>query len=231
MQKEAMKLNEAFIKFMKTGLPFVTVKMAQTLDGRIALADGESKWISNELSRQHVHEMRSGVDAILTTSTTVQADNPNLGIWKAKGKDPLRVILDSKLSTAADAQVYRNKNVLVFTTNKSSVLKRKLFAKNGIRLVVFNGENLNLKMVLRELGKRQVTKVMVEAGSGLCTAFFKQKLVDKAYFFIAPKVIGAGIPVIGDLGITKLKKALRFSDIELQKFGDDILMSGYPVYS
>lgn len=227
LKSEAEKLNEAFIRFITSEYPFVILKIAATMDGKIASISGDSRWITNEKSRKEVHKLRSRVDAIITSSKTVMIDDPHLGVRRLFGKDPLRIIIDSHLITRPTSKVYRDINVLVVTGKLATPQKIKNFKKAGIEIYQFKSDHISLKSLLYKLHSRHISSVMVEAGTGLASAFLKQKLVDKLYYFIAPKILGDGLPSVNDLNIKTIRAALKLKNIEIKNFGDDIMFSGY----
>jgi diaminohydroxyphosphoribosylaminopyrimidine deaminase / 5-amino-6-(5-phosphoribosylamino)uracil reductase len=227
LEDEAKLLNRVFVKNKMQELPYLSIKLGTTLDGKIATHHGSSKYITNESSRKHVHFLRSRVDAVLTTSETVIKDNPHLGLRYVRGNEPLRVIIDSELRTDLSSLVYRNSNVLVVTTSKSSKLKRGLFLKKGVELMVYKRKRLVLKDVLHDLYKRGVSDLMTEAGSHLTTSLLKEGLVDTVTLFIAPKLLGNdGIPFFGDLGVKSLNSVLNLENVVFQQFDDNIMVSG-----
>lgn len=228
LAQEAEKLNEIFYNAMRKKSAFVTVKMAITLDGKIATESGDSRWISNEESRTEVHRMRSSIQAILTAAQTVMADDPHLGIRMVKGRDPLRIILDRKLITPLSAKVYRDTNVLVVTTQASDLNQKKAFQKAGIPLLEYPGDHVPLRQFLKDLFAKNIYSVMVEAGSGLFTSLLKEKLVNKVVIFMAPKMVGKGVFVLGDLGIKSMDKALQLRDSTFRQCGHDMMITGYP---
>lgn len=226
---EAEKLNEVFCKSVASPLPFVILKMASSLDGKIATIKGDSKWITNELSRKYVHTLRSSYDAILTSSTTVLRDNPHLGVRMVSGKDPLRVIIDRELKTSPDALVYRDSNVIVVTTKKASRQQQKKFQKANIRVKIYSSFP-SLRTILKDLKKeQQIISLMIETGSTLAASFIKAQLIDKYIFFIAPLLIGEeGKNAIGPLSIKKISSGLRLQHVHYQLFDDNVMIEGYP---
>ncbi len=167
------------------------------------------------------------MDALLTTSEAVLQDNPHLGVRLVKGKDPLRVVIDSQLRTEPNARVYRDKNVLVATTSKSSERRRKIFQAQGIELFIYKGSQVPLKRLLKDLYfKSNVFSVMVEAGSSLVTSLLRKDLADTLILFFAPIILGQGKVWFGDLVIRSLNPSLKLKDIEVQRFDDDIMISG-----
>lgn len=227
LKKQAKKLNEVFITSITSPYPFVTLKRASTLDGKIATVGFESKWITNEKSRRHVHLMRNRVDAVITSSNTVIADDPHLGVRYIRGRDPRRIILDRHMKTSIRSKVYRDSNVLLVTTNLSPLSKRKLFQNAGIPLMVYKSRDINLHKLMKDLRKLDIVNVLIEAGSKLSAEFLKAGLVDKVAFFIAPKILGSGLDSFEDLNIRRLKNALLLRHVETTRFDDDILVTGY----
>ncbi|MFA5830082.1 MAG: bifunctional diaminohydroxyphosphoribosylaminopyrimidine deaminase/5-amino-6-(5-phosphoribosylamino)uracil reductase RibD [Candidatus Gracilibacteria bacterium] len=225
LEQEARKLNEVFIHNVLHKSPFVISKMAITLDGKIATATGDSKWITGEESRKEVHRMRNWVDAIVTSAKTVLSDDSHLGVRMVKGKDPKRIIIDSRLETGLDAKVYRDQNVIV-ATNVAKGVKFEAFKQKGIEVLVYPGERIPLKNLLKDLYQKNIGKIMLEAGGGLFTAFLKERLIQKSYFFIAPRIIGGGIPFVNDLGINKMAKSIDLINLETKRFGPDVLIVG-----
>ncbi len=222
LQDEAKKLNEAYVYSIVNKMPFMILKAALSLDGMIAM-----KWITNELSRKKVHELRSEVDAIITSSNTVLADDAHLGVRMVKGRDPKRVILDSKLLTPLTAKVYRDKNVVVAATSDVLPARIAAFKKAKIPVLLYRGTKIPLRKMLKDLYAQGISSVMLEAGSKLMTAFLREKLVQKIYFFIAPKILGNGLPIgRSSYDRKKMVDALQFQKIEMLRFGNDILLIG-----
>jgi len=226
LEEDAKMLNFVFIKNISKALPLVSIKLGVSLDGKITTADGMSKYITNEQSRRRVHVMRSQVQGLLTTSETVLRDDPHLGVRYGKGKDPLRIILDSRLRTNIHSKIYRDKNVLVVTTMKSSIKQRKIFERAGVELLTYSGDKILLKKLLKYLYKRGIYHLMVEAGSTLVTSLFREGLADELILFIAPKILGQGFPWLRDLGVKNLKKIVKLTNVQLEKFAGDIMIRG-----
>jgi diaminohydroxyphosphoribosylaminopyrimidine deaminase/5-amino-6-(5-phosphoribosylamino)uracil reductase len=231
-EEEAKKLNEVYIKFITTGLPFVMLKVAQTLDGRIATKLGDSKWITEKDSRRFVHSLRASVDAVLVGAGTVKRDDPKLTIHDARGKDPIRIILDSSERIPRSLRIIKgNKNgkTVTATTNRkpNGKLKEKVEVWN---LKKSRDGKVDLKCLLKKAGENQITSLLVEGGSEVLTSFFKEKLVDKIYYFLSPKILGKGLDSFGDLGIKEISDSIVLRDFELQRFRNDLLVTGYPVW-
>lgn len=231
LEEECGRLNEAFIKRITTGRPFVILKVAASLDGKTATKNKESKWITSEASRLYVHMIRKRVDAIMTGIGTVLADDPILMPRAGKlKKTPLRVVVDSKLRVPASAQVV-GKNTLFVVTEKASGKRVDFLKTQGAEVEVFKprGERVDMALVMKHLGKRGINSVMVEAGPELSASLLMEGLVDKVLFFYAPKIIG-GVEapgIVGGAGIEKLSDAISLKDIKIKRFGADILVEGY----
>jgi diaminohydroxyphosphoribosylaminopyrimidine deaminase/5-amino-6-(5-phosphoribosylamino)uracil reductase len=214
MEEDARELNRPFIKFMEEKMPFVTVKAAQTLDGKIATRTGDSKWISNEESRRFAHKLRSESDAIIVGANTVIKDDPLLTsrIKGARAKQPLRVVLAGRKGIPGTS--------------------RLLHSKGGEVLVVAPGRKagrVNLKKLLKELAARGVMSVLIEGGGEVIASAFRERLVDKIYLFIAPKIAGgrdAKTSVEGD-GVARVKDSVNIRDIVLHGMCGDLLIEGY----
>jgi len=233
LEEEAKKLNEVYMKFITTGLPFVMLKVAQTLDGKIATKLGDSKWITEEDSRRFVHSLRSSVDAVLVGANTVKRDDPELTIHNAGGEDPMRIILDSSGSIPHSSKIIReNKNgkTIIATTNRRT--KEKFQEEVGVwNLKKGKDDRVDLAQLLKKAGENQITSLLVEGGSRVFTSFLKEKLVDKIYYFLSPKILGDGLGSFGDLGVRKIHESITFRDYEIKRFKNDLLVIGYPNWS
>lgn len=229
LSDEAEKLNEAYIKRMKTGRPFVILKTAMSADGKISTKTGDSKWISSEESRKMVHVLRSRCDAVVVGANTVVVDDPRLTSRIRGGRNPLRVVVDDKLKSPLNAKFFADDNAIVATTSKANAKKKKALEKKGVRVLVLGKEEVDLRKLVRALTRTGATSVLIEGGGTLNASALNQKIVDKIMFFIAPKIIGganAKTPVEGK-GIIRVEKALRIKDITATQVGCDILIEGY----
>lgn len=192
LRKECEALNPAFNKFMRTGLPYVTVKIAQSLDGRIADAAGRSRWISSPRSRLEGHRLRAEADAVLAGIGTVLADDPLLNVRGVKvPRQPWVVALDSSFRVPRKAKIFRNERVIVATTRRASVSAMKKFP-HGAKILVLpsEGGRVSLPALLAELGKLGVSHVLVEGGGTVAGSFISQGLADRFVCFVAPVLIG-----------------------------------------
>jgi len=236
LERECRKQNEAFLTFITQGRPFVILKTASTLDGKIATSTGDSKWITNERSRRYAHTLRSQVDAIMVGSGTALADDPRLTCRLKRGRrDPIRVIVDSRLSVPPTANVFQVDSkapTWVATTEEASAEKARRLEETGAKILRLPTENgrVAIEPLLRALAARDVTSALLEGGRALTTSFLRTRLVDKAYFFMAPKIIGGDQSVgsIGDLGVTRMNECLRFERVAIRRFGDDVMIESYP---
>lgn len=233
LQDELRKQNEVFFKWIEHKKPFIVLKAAMTLDGKIATATGQSKWITNETSRAYGYKLRDIYDGIMVGINTVIEDNPMLTARVDGGKNPIRIVVDSSLKIDINANVVQDKSAktIVATTDKADKDKiLKLQAQNVDVIVVDKDENdkVDIEKLLNILGQQNICSILVEGGATLSGSFVAKKLVDKVYFFIAPKIIGgkeAKTPVAGT-GILNLQEALALKDIQIEKLEEDILIIG-----
>jgi len=239
-EKEANKLNEYFNYFMKFKKPFVTLKMAQTADGYIAAPDGSSQWISGKLSRTFVHKWRSWNDAVLIGRNTALLDNPALTVRHVDGRQPYRIVLDGPGELPSDLNLftdqYENKTLRV-TSNRDLAVSSTDQMLQILSNTDFKGETLfvsenedghvDLDELLKKLGERNITSVLVEAGNMLASAMIKQNLVDKLELFIAPKLLGGGTGSLLGLGIDRMSEIIEMNNVHWQLVGDDMLLTAY----
>ncbi len=214
LEEEGRELNEAYVKYMTTGLPLVTIKFAQTLDGRIATVSGDSRWISSEEFRKLAHRLRTINDAILIGIDTVLADNPQLTVRLVKGRSPTRVILDSRLRTPLDAEIVRSRDaapVIIATTAQADMKKGAQLRELGIEVLEVQSDisgGIDLKGLLKALGERNISSLLVEGGAKVITSFLRQELADKFVVAIAPKILGKGTDAVGELDIVRISQSL-----------------------
>ncbi|MEE8398557.1 MAG: bifunctional diaminohydroxyphosphoribosylaminopyrimidine deaminase/5-amino-6-(5-phosphoribosylamino)uracil reductase RibD [Desulfobacterales bacterium] len=237
-ETRAKRLNEAYIKYVRTRRPFVTIKCAATLDGRIATRTGDSKWISGESSRRYVHQLRHSVDAILVGKGTLHKDDPSLttrlGDRDQPGLDPIRIILDEDLSISEKAKVLRldsDSDTVLVTGSGVSEDKKKRVEKAGVRVleIPLKDRWIDLDLLLDHLGKIAITSLLIEGGSHVFASALSAGLVDKVIFFYAPKILGGddGVPIFRGQGPASMADSLAVKDIRVQRFDDDIMIEGY----
>lgn len=233
LQDELRKQNEVFFKWIEHKKPFIVLKAAMTLDGKIATATGQSKWITNETSRAYGYKLRDIYDGIMVGINTVIEDNPMLTVRVDGGKNPIRIVVDSSLKIDINANVVQDKSAktIIATTDKANKDKiLKLQAQDVDVIVVDKDKNdkVDIEKLLDILGQQNICSILVEGGATLSGSFVAKKLVDKVYFFIAPKIIGgkeAKTPVAGT-GILNLQEALALKDIQIEKLEEDVLIIG-----
>ena len=234
LEAECKKLNEAFITSHTTGMPFVVLKLAETLDGKIATSQGSSQWITGESARREVHRLRSIYDAVIISEATIRADDALLTVRHCQGRNPLRVVLDRQLKAPLTAKIFGSEaETILFASSLSSGLpKVEQLRQIGVTVLFVNerDEKLDLSEVLLELHKRNILSVMVEGGSSLSASFILEKLVDKIYMFIAPKLFGGdGLSAFAPLGITLPAEAVNLQFEAPRFFGNDLLLEAYLV--
>lgn len=236
LEEESRKLNEIFIKYIRTKLPFCIVKTAMTLDGKIATSTGDSKWITNEESRKYVHLLRHRVSAIMVGIGTVLQDNPylNTRLEEGLGSDPIRIIVDTHARIPLEANVLDNKSssrTIIATTELASKEKLRKLEDKGAEIIItpLRNNQVDLNYLINALGERGIDSILLEGGSELNYSAIEAGIVDKVNIFIAPKFIGgreAKTPV-GGLGKELMKDAVLLSGIQIHKFGEDIMIEGY----
>lgn len=213
LEKEARELNEAYFTNIIHQRPYVTVKIAMSLNGKISGQQG--RYITSKESLRAVHRLRAENDAILVGSGTVLADDPHLGVRSVRGNAPLRVILDSLCATPLSSKIFRDSNVLVFTTDSADLEKIRQVKKSGAEIIVSH-KKMPLLQVLRELYARGISNLLVEGGQTLFTAFLKGNLADRVLFFIAPNIIAQGKYFVAE------SRDMDFTFVRVSKMGEDI---------
>jgi diaminohydroxyphosphoribosylaminopyrimidine deaminase/5-amino-6-(5-phosphoribosylamino)uracil reductase len=236
---EAAQVNEAFLKYIVSGIPFVTVKFASSLDGKIATCSGDSKWITGEMARKQVHHMRYVADAVMTGANTVIADDPLLTVRLSdKGgttrKQPLRIIVDGLGRTPPDARIFDQPGkTLVVVGSGLSPLQKSRLVEAGAELLELPSHDGMMELVglFKALGDRQITSVLVEAGGILLGSLFDSGLVDKVVAFLAPMIIGGeeARPAVAGKGFSRLANCAKLKQIKVEHLGEDLMVSGYVV--
>jgi diaminohydroxyphosphoribosylaminopyrimidine deaminase/5-amino-6-(5-phosphoribosylamino)uracil reductase len=237
LRDELEAMNEAFIKYTKKRMPFIVAKSAQSLDGKIALANGESQWITSEAARRFAKNMRDEFDAILVGINTVLKDNPRLN-GNRKNKKLKKVILDSTLKIPLRARLFSGvqpADCIIATTAKASDRKKAALCKLGVPVIVCpqRGGWVDLKWLFKELAKREITSILVEGGAHTIGSALRERLVDKMFIYIAPKIFGDQKALSSVVGIKAVHvgKAIQLKKAMYQNIGDDILVQGYMNYT
>ncbi len=232
--REAEKLNEKYLHFMRTGRPFVHLKLAASLDGKIATRTGDSRWITGAEARARAHELRHECDAILIGAGTALADDPLLTdrSGKKRRRPLVRVVLDETLSISPDSQVVRSARespVLIFAGD-SIPSKSDALESARVEVIRDSANGRDLLAILRELGRRSLQSVLVEGGANVAGNFLDAGLVDKVTFFIAPLIIGGSEApaAVGGKGAETLLDALELQDVAITRQGRDLEVTGYP---
>ena len=235
-EEQARKQNEAFIKYITTGRPFVIAKCAATLDGRIATRTGDSKWVTGEAARRFVHRLRHAVDAILVGINTVQKDDPSLTtrLNDGNGKDPVRIILDTHLSISPDARVLQQASTAdtILVAGKGLARSKKtVFEKAGVRVIEapLKHNQIDIAALMGQLGAMEISSLLIEGGSQVMASAFRAGIIDKVQFFYAPKILGGddGIPICSGPGAELMRRSIALKHITVQRFDDDVLIQGY----
>ena len=232
--EECDQLNEVFFKWVKTGMPFITLKYAQSIDGKIAATGGDSKWISSEPSLGFAHKLRGMHDAVMVGIGTILADDPQLTVRRVKGRSPLRVILDRELRIPQDSRILQDQDIApttIATTSKADSVKLSFLRKMDVDVLVIKEDEkgmIDLEVLFKKLGEMNVSSVLVEGGSGIATSLIKQNLVDKFIFVVAPKIMGKGIEAVGDLGIHSVSNSIKLTFRRTYRSGSDFIIEARP---
>ncbi len=235
LREDAEKLNESFIKYITTRLPFITVKIAQTLDGKIADYRSDSKWITNLDSRKEAHRLRAMHDAILIGANTIKTDNPELTVRLAKGKNPTRIVIDGKLSSPINSKIFssarkvRTMVLIAESCNKKKPRKIRLLKKLGVEIYSIKTKNNYIPplQILKLIAKLNITSVLVEGGAKIFSQLIEHKLADKVVIFVAPKIIGDGRNAVIFSKNKSIDKTINLKKITRREFRKDTVIEGY----
>jgi diaminohydroxyphosphoribosylaminopyrimidine deaminase / 5-amino-6-(5-phosphoribosylamino)uracil reductase len=234
LEQRCREINEAFFKYITTGMPFIVLKLATTLDGKIATFTGNSKWIGSETQRKYAHNLRNKVDAVVVGIETVIRDNPQLTVrlGKKSNHQPTPVVLDSRLRTPLDSNLLiLHKSPIIATTPVADPKRAKDLEKIGARVLFLDLEEngrIDVLNLVKKLGDMEITSVLVEGGSEVAASFLKKGIVDKIVFFYAPKIIGGeGVSMVGRLKISEVKNALSIRKIRIKTIGEEFIVEGY----
>jgi diaminohydroxyphosphoribosylaminopyrimidine deaminase/5-amino-6-(5-phosphoribosylamino)uracil reductase len=235
-EAQAKKLNEAFIKYVRSGRPFVMAKCAATLDGRIATRTGDSRWVTGEAARRFVHQLRHKVDAIMVGINTIRNDNPSLTTRLAglQSSDPARIILDTHLSISPDTRVLQQISdaPTILVAGPAAVGdKKRALEKTGAQVIQVSLKNnlIDMNALMKQLGAMELTSLLIEGGSRVLASAFNFAVVDKVFFFYAPKILGGddGVPICSGPGAELMNECIAVNDIAVHRFEDDVLIEGY----
>ncbi|MDI7258945.1 MAG: bifunctional diaminohydroxyphosphoribosylaminopyrimidine deaminase/5-amino-6-(5-phosphoribosylamino)uracil reductase RibD [Thermodesulfobacteriota bacterium] len=233
LEEECRRLNEAFCKYILKKEPFVMMKIASTLDGKIATQRGESKWITGEASRRFVHRLRDQVDGLLVGIGTILKDDPMLTARIRGGRDPYRIVLDSRLRIPEGARVVVTSpaKTIIATTELAPVERREALEKNGVRVLILDStqERVNLRSLLSKLGEMEMMSLLIEGGSEVNGSFLDQGLIDKIFLFLSPKLMGdcQSPGIFKGRGAATLEEACSLNRLSVKRIGEDILVEGY----
>jgi diaminohydroxyphosphoribosylaminopyrimidine deaminase/5-amino-6-(5-phosphoribosylamino)uracil reductase len=239
-EAEARRLNEFFITYVKTHKPFVILKCAATLDGQIATRTGDSKWVTGESARMRVHEIRQAVDAIMVGIGTVNHDDPSLTtrLEEGRGRDPIRVILDTRLSISPDARLLHqpsNADTIIVAGDNSEGAghqkRRRAIKETGATIlpVPLKQGKIDLEALMTKLGEMEITSLLIEGGAQVIASSFAAGIVDKVMLFYAPKLLGGsdGVPICSGEGAGLMKDCIMLQNAGMERFGEDFLIEGY----
>ena len=233
LEKECRRLNEAFCKYILRKEPFVVLKVAATLDGKIATRNGDSKWISGEASRRFVHKLRDQADGVLVGIGTVLRDDPLLTARTKEGRDPYRIVLDSRLKIPEGAKVFESSpsKVILATTGSAPRDKIERLEKRGVQVLIVDSREgrVNLRSCLCKLAEIGVMNLLVEGGSRVNGSFLDEGLIDKCFLFLSPRLIGdpQALGIFSGRGASSLEEAVVLKEVKTKRIGEDIIVEGY----
>jgi len=226
--REAAALNDVYLKFQTTGLPFVTAKVATSLDGKIATRTGQSKWITDAEARRRARLLRTEHQAVLVGINTLLSDNPHLGPRKAGSGEPWRIVLDSRLRIPCDCQAVKSGKCIVACTSQASAARKARLERAGVKVMTFKGKQVPLKALLKRLAREEIISLLVEGGGEVLGSFFDLRLVDRVDWFFSPVILGSAqsrVAVAG-LGAARLDQACWLRDASIEKVGNSWRVRG-----
>ncbi|MGN0144589.1 MAG: bifunctional diaminohydroxyphosphoribosylaminopyrimidine deaminase/5-amino-6-(5-phosphoribosylamino)uracil reductase RibD [Clostridium sp.] len=234
LEKECRNLNEVFIKYITTKIPFVVMKAGISIDGKIATYTGKSQWITSEQSRMDSHELRNRLYGIMVGINTVISDDPSLTYrGSKKGRDPVRIIVDSNLRIPLESRVVKNNEgkTIVASIKGADIKKKTELEKLGVKVIETESLNnrVDLKDLMKKLGQEKIDSILLEGGGTLNFSALEQKIVDKVRFYIAPKIIGGekSRSSIGGKGFPTLEECVHLTDVSYKQIGNEMMVEGY----
>lgn len=232
MKKEAMDLNRVFMKYITKEKPFLFLKCAITLDGKIAARTGSSKWITNEISREKVQRLRHRFMGIMVGANTLLMDNPRLTARVEGGRDPFRIVIDPKLVIPLDsnfAMIKDGKSIVVTSEKNRNSEKISILEKNGVRIAWLPGEEFKMNDILEKIGEFKIDSVLLEGGSYLISKAFEEEAIDGGEIFIAPKILGdqEGVPFIKGFSFDSIEEAFELKNVKFNQYGNNISVEFY----
>lgn len=232
LEDEADAINRPFFKFIRTRMPWVTLKAASTLDGKLATSTGDSRWVTGEQARARVHQLRDRVDAILVGANTVIRDDPKLTtrLPGGEGRDAVRVVVDSRLRVPATSRLFHLRSkarTIVATCESARSPKAMQLAASGVEVwtVKEKAGRVNLRVLLRRLARAGLLHILVEGGAEVFGTLLRERLADELWLFLAPRLVGrSGLSWVGELGIARMGRALELGPVEVERLGGDLLV-------
>lgn len=225
---EAAAINDVYLKFIATGVPFVTAKVATSLDGKIATRTGQSKWITDAEARRWARLLRAEHQAVLVGINTVLSDNPHLGPRKAGSAEPWRIVLDSRLRIPLECQVVKSGKCIVACTTQANAAKKARLERTGAKVMTFKGKRVPLNSLLGRLAEKEIISLLVEGGGEVLGSFFDRQLVDRVCWFLSPMILGSArsrVAVAG-VGAAQLNQACRLRNTSIERVGRSWLVRG-----
>lgn len=232
LEREARTLNRVFVTRMERRRPFVTVKVAQSLDGKIAASSGDSRWITGRAARRWAHRLRAESDAVLVGVQTVLKDNPRLTARAAgASRQPVRVVLDSSLRTPPRARLFSSPSpVWIAAGKRAPAARERALRRAGAEVIRLPSEKdrVSLRALLRQLARREISRLLIEGGGEVIASALRARAVDRIAWMIAPKIIGgrASAPSVGGIGVPRLGQAVRVGKLAVRRLGEDLLITG-----